>query len=252
MPGSAEPPPAGAKGAGVPRLHVLVGDGELAHHGVERARELLGLEGVRPAIHLRARVPARSLYRVAAELAAGSAAEPSADAVRRGWCVVNGRPDIALAAGADAVQLGRAALPVADVRALVAGTDLRLGVSVHGPEEAARAAREGSDFLVVGTMYPTPSHPGRPGGGPEAMARAVAAVSGAVLLAPPLLGVGGIDAGRVGELVAAGAHGVVVARAVWNAPDWRTAALELARALAESAPAGGVEAERSADGSRRT
>lgn len=211
---------------------------------MQRARELLGLDGVWVAIHLRARVPARSLYRAAAELSAARAGG-------RGWCVVNGRPDIALAAGADAVQLGRAALPVADVRALASGTDLRLGASVHGPEEAARAARDGSDFLVVGTMYPTPSHPGRPGGGPEAMARAVSAARDAASVALPLLGIGGIDAGRVGELVAAGAHGVVVARAVWSTADWRAAVLELARALAGAPRARETEGQGKANGSRR-
>ena len=35
----------------------------------------------------------------------------------------------------------------------------------------------------------------------------------------PLLGIGGVTLARVPEIVEAGAHGIAVIRAVWNAPD---------------------------------
>ena len=206
----------------IPRLHILLGADRLSGEALAGSARLYGT-GHPVALHLRARVSAARLFR---------AAERLADASGRGWCVVNGRPDIALAAGAHAVQLGHASLSVRDVRSLAAGRDLRVGASVHEPEEAVAAARDGADFLVVGTMYPTPSHPGRAGQGPDGMARVAAAVSAAGHPGVPLLAIGGVDAGRIEPLIDAGAYGVVVGRAVWETPDPEAAAARLAAALA--------------------
>lgn len=205
----------------IPRLHILLGAERLSGDALRASTRLY--EAADPvALHVRARLDAARLFEAAERLVAAST---------RGWCVVNGRPDIALAAGAHAVQLGHAALPVADVRALAGGTDLRIGASVHDAREAEEAALDGADFLVVGTMYATPSHPGRTGSGPAGMARVAEAVAAAGHPDIPLLGIGGIDAGRIGPLVAAGARGVVVGRAVWAAPDPRAAVARLEAAL---------------------
>ena len=190
----------------VPRLHVLASAGEIERpHGPATLRRLLR----RPhpiAVHVRARLPARRIYELSADLA-GAARESGS------WCVVNGRPDIALAAGAQGVQLGGAALGVREVRAMVAGSSLRVGASVHDPEEARERATEGVDYLVVGTVYETESHPGRKGRG------------------PPLLAIGGVTLDRIPELARAGAYGVVVHRAVWESADPVEAADRLAAAL---------------------
>jgi thiamine monophosphate synthase len=116
------------------------------------------------AVHLRARISARRLFEVADRLA------PIASRAG-GWLVVNGRPDVALAAGARAVQLGRNALGVEETRRMVRACAGRLaiGASVHDAEGALRAAREGADHLVLGTIYATPSHPGVEGSGPAAV-----------------------------------------------------------------------------------
>lgn len=213
MNGSTEP---------VPRLHILLDAGRLRGAALAESARLYGL-GRPVALHLRARISAARLF---------AAAERLAGAAGSGWCVVNGRPDIALAAGAHAVQLGHTALSVREVRALARRASLRIGASVHGPDEAVAAAGDGADFLVVGTMYSTPTHPGREGRGPAGMARVARAVEAAGHAGLPLLGIGGIDAGRIEPLVDAGAHGVVVRRAVWDQDDPAVAAASLADALA--------------------
>ena len=74
--------------------------------------------------------------------------------------MVNDRADVALAAGADGVQLGERAMPPAAARRVV-GPERLIGRSVHSPEGAAAAQAEGADFLIVGAMFATASHPGR-------------------------------------------------------------------------------------------
>ena len=181
------------------------------------------LERAAPAaVHLRARLPARCRYEIAAALAPAAARTA-------GWVIVNGRPDIALAAGAHGVQLGRAALGVEETRRLRAACrrPLVIGASVHDAEGAAEAFRAGADYLVLGTIYATPSHPGRVGSGPAAVTATVAVCGPGV----PVLAIGGLRADRIGAVAAAGAYGIVVGRAVWSAPDPARAAAELARRL---------------------
>lgn len=186
------------------------------------------------AIHLRARISARRLFEVAARLA------PIASRAG-GWLVVNGRPDVALAAGARAVQLGRTALGVEETLRMVRACAGRLatGASVHDAEGALRAAREGADYIVLGTIYATPSHPGVEGSGPAAVsavrrrltAHRLAVHRPSARRPPPILAIGGVGADRIEEVTQAGAYGIVVGRAVWSAPDPARAALGLRRQL---------------------
>ena len=77
---------------------------------------------------------------------------------------VNDRVDVALAAGADGVQLGEDGIPVETARSL-AGDGLLIGRSVHSVESALDASRAGADVVVFGTVFATASHPHvRPGG----------------------------------------------------------------------------------------
>jgi thiamine-phosphate diphosphorylase len=131
---------------------------------------------------------------------------------------VNGRPDIAAALRAHGVQLAGSDLTPADARRVFpAGW---IGRSVHDPEEAAQAVEEGADFLLVGNIYSTASHPDRPAAG-------LNLVRAAVALGRPVIAIGGIDAARAGEVRAAGAYGVAAITAVWRASDPAAAALAL-------------------------
>jgi thiamine-phosphate pyrophosphorylase len=69
---------------------------------------------------------------------------------------VNRRFDIALAAGADGVQLPASGLPLARVRASTP-RGFRIGVSTHSAAEARRAIEEGADLVLLGPVFDTPS-----------------------------------------------------------------------------------------------
>jgi thiamine-phosphate pyrophosphorylase len=176
-------------------------------------RDLVDI-GPSVAVHLRARVSAALLFDVARDLAARAWASGA-------WCVVNGRPDVALAAGAQAVQLGRTALPIRSVRGLLPhDSGVRIGASVHGSREAEVAVEDGASYVVAGTAYPTPSHPGFEGIGAAGIAAVIRAVQRAGPGRPlPVLAIGGVDGSRLAKLVSVGVSGVVVGRAVWGAAD---------------------------------
>jgi thiamine-phosphate diphosphorylase len=137
---------------------------------------------------------------------------------------VNGRPDVAAAVGAQGVQLAGGDLAPPDARR-VFGSGW-IGRSVHTLPEAAAAVAEGADFLLVGNIYPTTTHPGRLGAGLEL-------VRGAAALGRPVIAIGGIDAARATEARAAGAYGVAAITALWRAADPAAAALALLAPWAE-------------------
>ena len=202
----------------LPAVHVLVSDEVVRRRDFRSvADDLRRALGDRLAIHLRCReATGRGLFDIAAPLVAAARENG-------GWCVVNGRSDVALAAGCHAIQLGRGALPAASVLELVADR-CAVGVSVHSASEASRAADDGANFVVAGTVYRSASHPDRPGAGPGL----VRACAGAGI---PVVAIGGITVERAGEVVANGAAAVAVISAVWSATDPVDAACSLAEAV---------------------
>jgi thiamine-phosphate pyrophosphorylase len=139
---------------------------------------------------------------------------------------VNARPDIAAALGAHGVQLGLDDLPASDARGVLEGQTpagprrIWIGVSVHSMAEAEQALREGADFLMAGSIYPTATHPGVPAAGLE-LVRQVAS------LGRPVIAIGGITAARAAQVRDAGAWGVAAVTALWRAEDPAQAALDL-------------------------
>ena len=119
--------------------------------------------------------------------------------------------DLALVAELDGVHLKERSLSPAVARGLLPQGS-RIGVSAHEPEGAGAAAAD-ADYLMVGTVFATPSHPDRAGSGPAGVARFRAAVG------LPLIAIGGVTPERVPELLAVGAYGVAVLRGIWSAPD---------------------------------
>ena len=140
---------------------------------------------------------------------------------------VNERVDVAMASGADGVQLGEKALSVTDARG-VAGDRLLIGRSVHSLEGALAAEGCGAGLLVVGTVFQTGSHPGAVVAGPTLLS-SIADKTGI-----PLVGIGGITAGNVGEVMDAGASGAAVISAILSADNPEQAARELKDAIDES------------------
>jgi thiamine-phosphate pyrophosphorylase len=93
--------------------------------------------------------------------------------------------------------------------------------------EAAEAREHGADYLIVGSIYPTASHPGA-GAGPELVVEVAT-------LGLPVIAIGGITAERAAEVRDAGAYGVAVISAAWRAADSASAALALLAPWSEAA-----------------
>jgi len=139
--------------------------------------------------------------------------------------LVNDRPDVARAAGADGVHLGQDDLPVAAARRVM-GPGAIVGVSTHDLDEARAADAAGADYLGVGPIYATGSKVGAlPPRGP-ALVRAVRAV-----VRPPLVAIGGITAATAAEVLAAGADSVAMIAALVDTPDPAAAVRDVLRRL---------------------
>lgn len=145
----------------------------------------------------------------------------------RAALLVNERVDVAAVASADGVQLGEEALPATSARQLLPVGSL-IGRSVHSVDGAMQAASDGADFLVVGTMFATNSHPGEEPAGPGLM-RDVADRCNL-----PLIGIGGIDPDNLDRVISAGASGIAVIRSILNADDPQRAAGEMLSSLQTS------------------
>ena len=126
--------------------------------------------------------------------------------------IVNDRPDLAAACGADGVHVGQDDMPVAHAREIV-GPDAIVGLSTHSMQQAQAGCRSGADYIAVGPVHATPTKEGRPAIGVEPISYAAAHVS------VPWFAIGGIDAQTVREVVAAGARRIVVVRALTDADD---------------------------------
>jgi thiamine-phosphate diphosphorylase len=190
----------------IPPLHVVTDDEVVARDGFLAAgRRVMEMGGSSVALHLRApRASGRRMHDLAAALRP-IARETGAR------LFINDRADVALAVDADGVQVGARGLSPEDARRVI-GPGRLLGVSVHAGDEARAAVEAGADFVVAGTIWPTPSHPGRPGAG-VGLIRAIAA------LGVPVIAIGGVTVARAVEARDAGAAGVAVLRGVWDAPD---------------------------------
>ena len=206
----------------VPPLHVVTDSRTLERPDfVALARAVLAAGGTRLALHVRGpATDGRTVHDLASALRS-----PARDAGAR--LLVNDRVDVALAAGLDGAHLGERSLPVTEARRLL-GDERLIGASVHDREGARAACEEGANYAFVGSIFSTPSHPGRTGIGVSGMAAILEAAPGL-----PMLGIGGVSPARVADVVRAGAHGVAVLGGVWSAPDPAAAVSEYLVALEE-------------------
>jgi thiamine-phosphate pyrophosphorylase len=159
------------------------------------------------AVQLREKdLPARELLQLATDLR-------ELTARHQARLLVNDRVDVALAVGADGVQLPGAGLPPGAARRLL-GPGRLVGVSTHSAAEVEAAALDGADFVLFGPIYDTPSK--RPYGAPQGLTGLAEACRRSQL---PVIAIGGVTAARVPELRDAGAAGIAVIRALLEAGD---------------------------------
>ena len=133
--------------------------------------------------------------------------------------IVNDHLDVALAAGADGVHLGREDLPVAAARRIA--PELLVGASSHSLEQALAAQAAGADYVNIGPIFPTGTKPHAGFLGP----RAIAAIG--PRLEVPFTVMGGIKEENIDEVLRAGARRVAVVTAVTAAADPEAAARRL-------------------------
>jgi thiamine-phosphate pyrophosphorylase len=138
--------------------------------------------------------------------------------------IVNDRPDLAAACGADGVHVGQDDTPVARARAIV-GEGALIGLSTHSTKQAQAGSDSGADYIAVGPVHATPTKEGRPAIGIEPIRYASHHVT------VPWFAIGGIDETTVGDVVRAGARRIVVVRALAEAEDPEAAARALRASL---------------------
>lgn len=214
------PPSVFAEGDDVPvgRLHVIT-DTRPDRAPVDLARAALSVGA--PVVQVRAKQASdRMLFDLACRLV-DLCAEAGAQ------CIVDDRPDIALAAHAAGAHLGADDLPVHAARRVV-GSAFVLGATTRDPVRARHLVAQGASYLGVGPAFSTTTKEGLPEPlGPSGIGTVASAVT------VPVIAIGGVTAERVPELVAAGAHGVAVVTEVSNAADPAAAVARLLRALGE-------------------
>ncbi|MDP9075049.1 MAG: thiamine phosphate synthase [Actinomycetota bacterium] len=138
--------------------------------------------------------------------------------------ILNDRPDLALACGADGVHVGQDDAPPWLARRIL-GDDAIVGRSTHAPGELMAAACEPVDYLSAGPVSPTPTKPGRPSTGLGYLAQAASRATVAWFVT------GGVTPDRVGAMVAAGARRFVVVRYLTEAADPHANAQRLVGAI---------------------
>lgn len=170
----------------------------------------------------------------------GDALVDAARPVRR-LCAEHGVPFImnddasaALALDADGLHVGQDEIEELDIwrEGLARGSadgptsfeiaERICGISINDPCQVGEAGRLGADYLGVGPVFATPS---KEDAGPPLGLDGLRRVRDMTTL--PIVAIGGIDGGLVGEVLTAGADGVCVISAIAAANDMVAAARAL-------------------------
>jgi thiamine-phosphate pyrophosphorylase len=132
---------------------------------------------------------------------------------RYGACLtLHGDAALALASGSDGVHLSAGNDPVA-ARGML-GPGKFLGVSLHTVTEAEAIDPDFVDYAIAGPAFETPS---KPGYGPEIGRKGLAEIARAARV--PVLAIGGLNASRAAEVLAAGPFGIAVMGGVMRSAD---------------------------------
>ncbi len=136
---------------------------------------------------------------------------------------VNGDVEAAIALSADGIHLPENALAIPEVRSHVG--DILISRAVHTLDRAMAAEREGADVLQVGTVFDSVSKPGVQPLGLDGLRAICASVR------TPVIAIGGITPANAADVRRAGAVGIAVIGAIFDATDPRAAARELGGAV---------------------
>ena len=151
-------------------------------------------------------------------------------ATHRALFILNDRPDLVAATGADGVHVGQDDVAVSEARAIV-GPDRLIGLSTHSPAQVDAAADLDVDYIGVGPVHATPTKPGRAAVGLGLVGYAAEHAS------VPFFAIGGISPENIAAVRSAGAKRIAVVRALTDASDPARAARQLRHGISA---AGGV------------
>ena len=150
--------------------------------------------------------------------------------------LVNDRVDVALAAEADGVHLGRVDMEPCEARALL-GRGAIIGATVKSEADVAALQPDATDYVCIGGVFATSSKDNPdPPVGVAGFAR-LAELSRAKAPGIPVGAIAGINEWNAAEVIAAGADGVAIVSAVTSSADPEAAARNL-REIVEAARAG--------------
>jgi len=131
--------------------------------------------------------------------------------------IVNDEVEVAQAAGADGVHIGREDVSLKTARYLL-GKDRLVGVTVHSVEEAVAADKGGADYVAVSPIFTTSTK--KDAGAPVGL-ETLRAVKAAVQM--PVAAIGGINESNADSVIAAGADMVCAISATAGKPDIKSA-----------------------------
>lgn len=139
----------------------------------------------------------------------------------RALLFVNDRLDVALACNADGVHLGPDDVPIPAARR-IAPAPFLIGCSTDDPTRARQLERDGASYIGCGAVFGTST---KDVAGERIGVARLDEVARAVSI--PVVGIGGVNAGNIGEIARTHAAGAAVVSAVMEAPDPASATREL-------------------------
>jgi thiamine-phosphate pyrophosphorylase len=127
--------------------------------------------------------------------------------------ILNDRPDLANAVGADGVHVGQEDAPYAEARRIL-GQQKIVGVTCHNSFHLAmEAAEAGADYVAFGAFFTTTTKDPKTRAEPELLAW------WSEICEVPCVAIGGITVENAAPLIAAGADFLAVSQGVWGHPD---------------------------------
>ncbi len=126
--------------------------------------------------------------------------------------IINDRTDIALAVRAAGVHLGQSDLPISAARHML-GPGAIIGQSVENPAQARQAELDGADYIGAGAVFATPTKAVDAPIGLEGLSACCSASS------LPCMAIGGITASGIHKIKLAGASGIAISSALFEAND---------------------------------
>ncbi len=126
--------------------------------------------------------------------------------------LINDRPDLAAASGADGAHVGQQDMSYTEARRLL-GDAAIIGVTCHDSRDLAiAAANAGADYVAFGAFFDTATKAAKSRTDEDILRW------WSELVEVPVVAIGGITAENCAPLVAAGANYLAVMGGVWNHP----------------------------------